>query len=95
MIQFNATREELKLIRMIVDRAVSLALPMESIEDSVMDIDAVHSNGCKLDLHKFLAFDNFNFSHDFSGIHNCLDRDDDSPTGGQLLNFFLPRCHTK
>lgn len=56
-----------------------------------MDLAAVHANGCPLDLEKLLAADDFNFAHDVFGIYRHLDRDGKSPTGGKLLDLFLPR----
>lgn len=55
--------------------------------DWCMDLAATHANGCKLDLDKLLAFDNFNFAHDVFGIREHLDR-----KTGKLKDFFLPRC---
>jgi hypothetical protein len=55
--------------------------------DLEMDIIATHVSGCKLNLEKFLGFDEFNFYHDIYGIYDNLDR-----TTGELQNCFLPRC---
>lgn len=96
MIQFNATSKEMMLISLIVDRAMKIkALQGRERMDLMMDLDATHSNGCPLDFQKLLDADDFNFMHDMSGISNCLDRDDDSPTAGQMLNLFRPRCAAK
>jgi hypothetical protein len=51
-----------------------------------MDITACHLNGCKLDLAKLLAADDFNFAHDVLGIRRHIDRET-----GQLMNCFRPR----
>lgn len=89
-VAFNTTKEEDKLIRLIVERArpifESQGVPF-NVQDRMMDLSAVHSNGCPLDFEKFLAFDDFNFNHDFVGIFNCLNRET-----GRLERFFLPRC---
>lgn len=51
-----------------------------------MDLSATHANGCPIDFGKLLAFDDFNFIHDVSGIMNKIDR-----TSGKLTDCFLPR----
>ena len=55
-----------------------------------MDITATHLNGTKLDLQKFVDFDDFNFCHDVVGIMDHVDRNT-----GKLNNCFLPRCSAK
>jgi hypothetical protein len=52
-----------------------------------LDLTATHLNGCPLDLHKLLQFDDFNFTHDITGIARHLDR-----TTGELRDCFVPRC---
>lgn len=91
MIKFNANPQEMAVIKAIAERASKLGIQRNQMATR-MDLDAVHSNGCPMDFEKLLAADDFNFTHDISGIRNCLDRDDNSKTAGKLLNHFLPRC---
>jgi hypothetical protein len=87
---FSATKEEAAIIDAIVERAVAqwarygVTLNRTSL---LMDIEATHSNGCPLDLQKFLKSDDFTFVHDFGGIACHIDR-----ATGKLGNCFLPRC---
>ena len=89
MIKWNASREDIETMSKIATRAVELATET-GIEykkvDALMDINAVHSNGCPLHLNDLLAADDFNFSHDVFGIRRHLDR-----RTGKLQDFFLPR----
>jgi hypothetical protein len=107
-ISFEVSARDSDLIRKIVNRVqaeyqVMLAQAdgpatakrirqLNNRMDITMDITACHANGNPLDLEKLLAADDFNFMHDVFGIRDHLDRDDRSPTGGQLLHFFSPRC---
>lgn len=89
-IRFNGTKEEDALIKRIADRYQALMLQHKfkvRRPDLDMDIAACHYNGCMLDLEKLLAFDDFNLSHDVTGIIRNLNR-----RTGKLGNFFLPRC---
>lgn len=94
MISLEVTAQEARTIAAIVDRATELYsrrcrnLDGTSLE---MDLTACHANDCPLDLERLLNADEFSFIHDIAGISANLDRDDRSPTGGQLLNHFLPR----
>ncbi len=85
MLNWNATKEESLKVSKICDRALEKIHRAKM--DLVMDIEAVHSNGCKLDLDKLFEFDDFNFYHDISGITVNLDRET-----GKLQNCFVPRC---
>jgi GTP-dependent phosphoenolpyruvate carboxykinase len=86
----KATDEEIKVIRQIVRRAKKdyakhdIEIDLISTE---MDLVAVHKGCCKLDLEKLLKFDDFNFSHDISGISRYLDRNNI-----KLKDCFVPRC---
>ncbi len=84
-VKFKATKKEMELIALIAKRAQKWA-PLYDEADCQMDIDAVHSNGCKLRLEDFLAADDFNFAHDLIGIHRHIDRNT-----GKLKNNFFPR----
>lgn len=85
---FSATQAESRIILQIAHRAIASLYHATNVTplDIQMDIDACHSNGCKLRLAELLAADDFNFSHDVRGIHNCLDRDT-----GKLIPPFSPR----
>lgn len=91
-VKFTATKAETETIRKIIDRVV-VELPWTRIgfrssrQDLHMDIEAVHSNGCPLDLEKLLIAPAFDFAHDISGIRNCIDR-----SNGTLQRNFRPRC---
>lgn len=99
MISFESTKADAALIRKIATRARALETAHggkpRSQMDWVMDVTATHLNGNPIDLKKLLDADDFNFAHDVFGIARHLDRDDNSPTGGQLLGFFSPRCSAR
>lgn len=91
-IRFDCTPAESATICQIVDRAVKLGIASKNDRLGLtMDMVATHSNGCPMDFERLLAADDMNFVHDIKGIERHLDRDDASPTGGQLLDCFLPR----
>jgi hypothetical protein len=86
MIKRDVTAAERRTIEKIATRAVVFN-PAWDHDDLVRDIEAVHCNGCPLDLEMFLSADDFNFVHDVAGIVRHLDRET-----GELTDFFLPRC---
>lgn len=89
-ISFSVTKAEAVLIGKIVARAKShTRQPFDSMSRS-MDITACHANAFPLRLQEFLDADNFNFSHDFWGIVDHLDR-----TTGELRDCFVPRFTKK
>lgn len=93
LIKFSATKKEMKFIERIVQRALYMAEELEMSIDKkhlLMDIEACHCNGTKLDLKKLMSFDNSNFSHDVFGIRKHLDRNT-----GKLRDCFRPRCAVK
>jgi len=98
-ISFSCTSRDLALIDACARRALAIDTEANdeprSMRDWQMDFCAVHANGCPMDLKRLLNADDFNFAHDAFGIARHLDRDDSSPTGGQLLNCFLPRFAAK
>jgi hypothetical protein len=90
MVKFNCTKKERALVDAIIERAIKL-YPVDAKIDRVsasMDLIACHSNGCPLDFEKLLAFEDFSFAHDFSGIARHMDRET-----GKISNHFLPRCY--
>jgi hypothetical protein len=88
-IKWSVSRQESELIERIVSRAVRVARENEIDYDkctALMDITAVHANGCKLRLNELIEADAFNFNHDVFGIRSHLDR-----TTGKLTGCFVPR----
>jgi hypothetical protein len=94
MIKFAVSRAEEALIESIIDRAVASG-NCDSPMSTRMDLCAVQNSSTPLDLRRMLDADDFNFAHDLFGIARHLDRRDNSPTGGELLNCFLPRFAVK
>lgn len=90
-VQFTASKDEFRYIRLIADRAMSAGLypEGETLQDALIDIEATHSNGCPLDLSALANATPGNFGHDVGGIRKHLDR-----TTGRLMNNFVPR-HAK
>lgn len=84
-INWRITEEDTTLIGGIVDRAEGAGLVADRMA-SVMDITAVHSNGCPLKLAELLSGADFDFMHDFTGIARHIDR-----TTGKPDDCFLPR----
>lgn len=89
MIKFKATLAEVRVISEIANRA--LALPGiqgtdVTKQDLMMDIEACHSNGCRLRLLAFASGAPFDFAHDIYGIRRNLNRET-----GKLEGCFLPR----
>ncbi len=85
MVEFKTTKAESRLVSKIVKR---IRLTHGSLDplSMMMDIEAVHSNGCPLDLQGLLDADDFNFDHDIFGIINHIDR-----STGKLDGHFVPR----
>jgi hypothetical protein len=94
-ISFNIPKEDALKVGKIVTRAKKLHAEIgQGRFDAMscyMDIAACIANGTPLKLDALLEADDFNFAHDVWGIQRHIDRDDASPTGGKLLNCFLPR----
>ena len=93
MIKWEATKEEIQTIGNIVDRYMefhhSLGIPKKLQRprmDLLMDVEACHCNGCKLNLKGLLEAKDFDFIHDLVGIQEHIDR-----RTGQLQDYFLPR----
>jgi hypothetical protein len=91
-ISFQVTPAQSQQLQAIIADAVARKIIKRSETlDYTMSVRAAIAQGCKIDLAKLAAFDDFNLGHDLHGIHRHIDKDDDSPTAGQLLNCFLPR----
>lgn len=93
MIKWAASKEEHDTIAKILDRYQehhqSLGVPKQyqrSRMDLLMDLEATHCNGCRLDLSRLLEADDFNFMHDMIGIQKHLNR-----KTGELEDCFVPR----
>ena len=85
---FSTTKEEYEVISKIVRRAGNDGhLPNNDALSLSMDIEAVHCNGCPLDLQKLLNASDFDFVHDIYGMVGKIDR-----KTGKLTDCFLPRC---
>lgn len=88
-VSFTVTSAEQDTISKIARRAVQdyagLGVTIDQMS-LVMDLTAVHANGCPIDLDGLLAAPPFDFGHDISGIMRHLDR-----TTGALGDCFIPR----
>ena len=73
MPNFNTTKEDHILIDKIANR-VSEKYPEISLLEISMDITATHCNGCRLDLGRLLAAEDFDFFHDVGMIRRNLNR---------------------
>jgi hypothetical protein len=86
VINWTTSRDDSDTIEKIAVRArQDLGYSGPPIE-IIMDVTAVHANGCPLNLTGLLEADAFNFAHDIDGIRNHVDRET-----GQLTGGFLPR----
>lgn len=89
MVSFEVSKQDARIIRQIAERALLVLRRAGANVDLMMvmmDLEAVHANGCPLRLRELLTADAFNFAHDIVGIYNCLDR-----TTGTLTRHFQPR----
>ena len=88
-ISWHVTKEDHNRIVEIAQRAVAIA-KQRGVEysqmDAVMDLTAVHANGCPLNLAALAEATPFDFTHDVFGIRNHINR-----STGQLEDCFLPR----
>jgi hypothetical protein len=74
------------LIVKIADRAAVKNSERGWKQAIIMDLNATHCNGCRLDLDRLLAAEDFDFTHDVYGIRRHLNRNT-----GKLEGFFVPR----
>lgn len=87
--KFCATHEEILIIGKIANRAENYFVKNDFDVPKMalmMDIEAVHYNGCELRLKELLAADDANFIHDVMGIITKIDRET-----GELTDCFVPR----
>lgn len=78
-------KNEFNAIQAIVNRACKTFPTIDRLTVG-MDITAVHTNGCPLDLIELLKAESVDFIHDIVGIMNHIDRNT-----GHLKNYFRPR----
>ena len=100
MISFSIPKADSESITRILKRAEAKKwLSPKDRMSNHMDLAACHANGCPLDLTRMEAeIDGehaFSVAHDLAGIRRHIDRDDNSPTGGQMLDCFVPRFHKR
>lgn len=89
MISFSVSKPDHKLIVEIADRASAMAARNDReypTTEAMMDITAVHANGCPLKLSELLSAEPFDFAHDVFGIRRHINR-----KTGQLEDCFIPR----
>lgn len=90
ILNWKTTKQEMDLILTINSRiAVLLSGTLASDyagQMAIMDLTAVHANGCPLDLSGLAQADEFDFSHDILGIRRHLNR-----RTGKLEDCFVPR----
>lgn len=90
-INFTVSPADRDVIARVARRFIKLAgLPSKECLGVQMDLVATHNHGCRLDLTKLQAADDFNLTHDVGGIRRHLDRET-----GELRNCFWPRCAAK
>lgn len=89
-INWDVGPDDHTLIVAIAERATELhrlqRRPAPKLHELVMDLTAVHANGCPLRLDELLEAPDGDFMHDVTGIRRHIDRDT-----GKLTDCFLPR----
>ena len=85
MLNWNATRDEMDLIVKIMDRVQEAGSTIDRREVS-MDLEAVHCNGCPLELDRMASGHIGDVLHDVHGISKNIDR-----KTGKLKRGFQPR----
>lgn len=93
LVDWTLEKDEIPKVAKIVERGMRLMkkykLPVRKGElrnDRRMDIVACHNHIVRLDFDKWIAFDDFNFTHDFFGITKHIDRNE------VTMKLFTPRC---
>lgn len=98
MISFKVSAKDKVLINQIVGRLFRVGPNLASThsrEHWQMDITAVHANGTPLRLEDLLKASDIELFNELNLIDVNLDRDDNSPTGGKLLNGVVPKFMDK
>lgn len=78
-------KEKYDLYLAIVKRAQEMEIAQGDHLTQMMDVEAADGQH-HLRLEDWLAADNFNFAHDFTGIQNTMNR-----LTGETEGYFLPR----
>lgn len=97
-VKFDATDDELALVKQIVERAKAGGWakgpksPKHWYEPLTMEMDLLgtHANGCPMDFAAMLAAEDFHFLHDVAGIAKHINR-----RTGKLGDCFMPRFHRR
>ncbi len=88
---FKTSKKDANLIAKIIVRAWEIPeYSGVNLLGLYTSIAACHTNGCELDLERFLKADDFRFSYDVFGIARHVDR-----KTGKLDQHFMPRCARK
>jgi hypothetical protein len=94
MLNWKTSKEDHDIIVTIAERYIYLLktadIPIPKKLDLIMDIEAVHNNGCPLNLDDLLNASDDDFAHDLIGIQVNLNR-----KTGKLENCFVPRYNKK
>lgn len=77
--------DEMELFSKIAKRAIKL-IGKGSVQSFAMNLQAVHTHGCKLKLEELLKSRDSDILHDVFGIDKHIDRDT-----GKLCDCFWPR----
>ena len=86
---WKTSKNDFLWITKIADRASTMATFQGGdypYRDALMDVTAVHANGCPLRLKQLYCAPPFDFTHDVFGIRGHLNRET-----GKLEDCFLPR----
>ena len=86
---WKTTKQDFEWIVKIADRARGIAERHGGdwpYRDVLMDLTAVHANGCALRLEEFYNAPPFDFTHDIAGIAKHINRET-----GKLEGCFVPR----
>jgi hypothetical protein len=85
MVSFNVSKKDHQTIMLIAERVRDAGIVYEWRE-LIMDLSAVHANGCPMDFPGLLSADRFDFAHDITGIAKHIDR-----RTGRLMDCFCQR----
>lgn len=94
MITWAANHLEISRIERIVSRAVHMGIARSSRDnptlDLTMDLEAVHCNGCPIELEQLLQAKKSDFIHDIMGIQSHLNRKTGELEGGFVPRYAMP-----
>ena len=86
MINWNVSKEDHDTLVALATRVKGELNTPDEFSTVMMDFTACHANGCALKLKELLVAERFDFSHDYFGIRQHINR-----KTGQLEGCFLPR----